>query len=128
MTAMEALLQWDGCDAVINLGILGRRLFLKRLADSVEIADPSYTSGFLDDAVNVISDFEKGYIEQIVRLMEKYDKPVFGVSLLTDEKDATVYRVKGHDLKSVFYETPERAVKAAARMVEYHRYRSRHAE
>jgi hypothetical protein len=27
--------------------------------------------------------------------MEKYGKPVFGVSLLTDEKDATVYRVKG---------------------------------
>jgi hypothetical protein len=25
--------------------------------------------------------------------MEKYGKPVFGVSLLTDEKDATVYRL-----------------------------------
>lgn len=38
-------------------------------------------------------------------LMQKYDKPVFGVSLLTDDKDATVYRVKGHDRKRVFYET-----------------------
>ena len=126
LTVMEALLQWEGCDAVINLGILGRRIFLKGLADSVGKADPSYTREFLDDAVNVFSDFEKSYIEDIVRLMEKYGKPVFGVSLLTDEKDATVYRVKGRDLKGVFYETPERAVKAAARMVEYQRYRSRH--
>ncbi|BBO66984.1 acyl-CoA synthetase [Desulfosarcina alkanivorans] len=127
LTVMEALLQWEGCDAVINLGILGRRIFLKRLADSVGAADPSYTREFLDDAVDAFSDFESSYIEQIVGLMETYGKPVFGVSLLTDEKDATVYRVKGHELKGVFYETPERAVKAVARMVEYHRYRSRHA-
>jgi acyl-CoA synthetase (NDP forming) len=128
LTVMEALLQWEGCDVVINLGILGRRIFLKRLADSVENADRSYKRELLDDVVKALSDFEKSYIEQIVRLMEKYGKPVFGVSLLTDEKDATVYRVKGHHLKGVFYETPERAVKAAARMVEYHRFRSRHAD
>jgi acyl-CoA synthetase (NDP forming) len=124
---MEALLQWDGCDAVINLGILGRRLFLKRLADSVENADRSYPRKFLDDAVKALADFENGYIQQIVRLMEKYGKPVFGVSLLTDEKDATVYRVNGHHRKGVFYETPERAVKAAACMVEHQRFRARHA-
>ncbi len=127
LTVMEALLQWEGCDAVINLGILGRRIFLRRLAESVEHADPSYTREFLDDAVRGFSEFENSYIEQIVRLMEKYGKPVFGVSLLTDEKDATVYRVKGHHLKGVFFETPERAVKAAARMVEYQRFRKRHA-
>ena len=127
LTVMEALLQWDGCDAVINLGILGRRIFLKHLADSVENADPSYTRAFLQDAVDAFSDFESSYIEQIVRLMETYGKPVFGVSLLTDEKDTTVYRVKGHALKGVFFETPEQAVKAAARMVEYQRYRSRQA-
>ncbi|MFO7715674.1 acetate--CoA ligase family protein [Desulfosarcina sp.] len=127
LTVMEALLQWEGCDAVINLGILGRRIFLRRLADSVGKVDATYTREILDDAVKAFSDFESSYIEQIVRLMEKYGKPVFGVSLLTDEKDATVYRVKGHHLKGVFYETPERAVKAAARMVEYQRFRARHA-
>lgn len=128
LTVLEALLRWDGCDMVINLGILGRRIFLNRLSDSIGIADRSYTQKFLKKAVDAFSDFENRYIEQIVRLMEKYGKPVFGVSLLTDEKDAMVHRVKGHELKGVFYETPERSVKAAARMVEYQRYRSRHAE
>ncbi len=127
LTVLEALLQWEGCDAVINLGILGRRIFLKRLADSVENVDRSYPQKFLDDVVKALTDFENSYIQQVVRLMEKYGKPVFGVSLLTDEMDATVYRVKGHHLKGVFYETPEGAVKAAARMVEYQRFRTRHA-
>jgi acyl-CoA synthetase (NDP forming) len=127
MTVMEALLGWDGCDAVINLGILGRRIFVRRLADSVEKADRSYSRQFLDDAVRGYSDFEKSYIERIVRLMEIYGKPVIGVSLLTDEKDATVYGIRGSDFKGVFYETPERAVKAVACMVEYQRYRSRYA-
>ena len=126
LAVMEALLQWDGCDAVINLGILGRRIFLKRLAASVKHADPSYDPQFLDDTVKVFTDFENEYIEHIVKLMERTGKPVFGVSLLTDEKDATVYRIKDHDLKGVFFETPERAVKAAARMVEYQHYLSRH--
>lgn len=125
LTVMEALLAWDGCDAVINLGILGRRIFLRRLADSVEKADPSYTRETLDAAVKVFDDFEENYIRQIVGLMARYRKPVFGVSLLTGEKDTTVYRIKGQDLKAVFYETPERAVKAAARMVEYQQYRAR---
>ncbi len=127
LTVMEALLQWDGCDAVINLGILGRRIFLKRLAASVKNADPSYDPAFLDASVKAFTDFEDDYIAHIVRLMESTGKPVFGVSLLTDEKDATVYRVKDHRLKAVFFETPERAVKAAARMVEYQQYLTRHS-
>ena len=113
---------------MINLGILGRRIFLKRLADAVGHADPSYDAKFLNDAVAAFSDYENNYIKAIVGLMEQTGKPVFGVSLLTDDKDATVYRVKGHDRKGVFFETPERAVKAAARMVEYHQFLSRHGK
>jgi acyl-CoA synthetase (NDP forming) len=113
---------------VINLGILGRRIFLNRLAASVGHADPSYDAQFLDDAVAAFTDYENNYIKEIVGLMEQTGKPVVGVSLLTDDKDATVYRVKGHELKGVFFETPERAVKAAARMVEYRQFLSRHGE
>jgi len=127
LTVMELLLRWDGCDALINLGIFGRRVFFKHLADSVATADRSYSREFLDDAVKVYSDFEKSYIERVARLMEKYGKPVIGVSLLTEAKDTTVFRVTDCGYKGVFYETPERAVKAMSRMVEYQRYRSRTA-
>jgi acyl-CoA synthetase (NDP forming) len=54
--------------------------------------------------------------------MDQFKKPVFGVSLLPDEKNQTLYRIDGSSFKGVFYPTPERAVKAYAKMVEYHRF------
>lgn len=125
MTIIEELLKWDGCDAVINLGILGRRILLERLVDSILEADPTYTPEFLESVNKKLSDFDENYIKHIATLMEKYNKPVFGVSLLTDEKDKTVYRVSGCSFKGVFYPSPERAVKAFAKMYEYKRFLSR---
>lgn len=124
MTVIEELLKWDGCDAVINLGILGRRILLERLADSVLKADPSYSPEFLEAAGRSFVEFEKKYIAHIVKLMGQYNKPVYGVSMLTDQKDQTVYRVSGNPFKGVFYASPERAVKAFAKMVEYNRFLS----
>jgi acyl-CoA synthetase (NDP forming) len=125
MTIIEELLKWDGCDAVINLGILGRRILLKRLASSILDADPTYTADFFKKVSMALSDFDTQYIRHIAALMEKYNKPVYGVSLLTDEKDKTVHRVEGCSFKGVFYPTPERAVKAFARMYEYRRFLGR---
>jgi acyl-CoA synthetase (NDP forming) len=127
ITVMEALLQWNGCDAVIMLGIMGRRIFLKRMADSIKQVDPSYTADFLAEAVGALTACENDYVVQMVQLMETYAKPIVGVSLLTDSQDATVRQVNGHGLKGVFYETPERAVKVLAHMVAYRQFRDRHA-
>ncbi len=120
LTVLENLLQWDQCDAVINLGILGRRILLERLTESVAQADPTYTREFLDKANAFLASHEQQWIEQLTELMETYEKPVIGVSLLTDAHSQTVYRIEDRKYKGIFYETPERAVKALARM---HRYR-----
>ena len=119
MKIMEELLKWDGCDAVINLGILGRKILVRRLMDSVLKADSSYSPEFIDLANKSLAAFEVKYIEHIVNLMEKYNKPVYGVSLMADENDQTVYRIDGGQYKGLFYQTPERAVKAFAKMYEY---------
>ena len=125
MIVIQELLKWDGCDAVINLGILGRRILLERLVDSIRKSDPTYSHEFLESANQSFIDFEKNYILHIVELMEKYGKPVFGVSILSDKKEQTVYSVSDNCFKGVFYATPERAVKAFAKMVEYKRFLSR---
>ncbi|MDX1708284.1 MAG: acetate--CoA ligase family protein [Desulfobacterales bacterium] len=122
---LELLLKWDGCDAVINLGIVGRRQVLKSHGESVLKADPSYSAEFLKKIHNDFKKFEMDYIVQIIDLMEKYDKPVFGVSMLPDEKHQTVYPHKKHELKGVFFPAPERAVGAFAKMVEYQKFLSR---
>ncbi|MBW2644184.1 MAG: CoA-binding protein, partial [Deltaproteobacteria bacterium] len=122
MVVIQELLKWDGCDGVINLGILGRRILLKSLGESVLKADPGYSPDLIDSINRDFSEFEEKYIDHIVRLMEKHNKPVYGVSLMTDEKDHTVYRVKDSSFKGIFFETPERAVKAFAKMFEYQRF------
>jgi acyl-CoA synthetase (NDP forming) len=125
MKIMEEFLKWDGCDAVINLGILGRRIFVRYLADSVLIADPSYSEKFLKSVTKMLDDFEEEYIAFVARLMEKYEKPVLGVSLMDDEKNRTVFNVENCPFKSVFYPTPERAVNALSKMYEYYRFLNR---
>jgi acyl-CoA synthetase (NDP forming) len=125
LTIIEALLKWDGCDAVINLGIMGRKHLAGLYVDAVRQSDPMYEPAFLDSIKETLAVFEKRYVEKIARLMEVYQKPVIGVSLLTDAMDRTTYMVDNCSFKGVFYTTPERAVKTLAKMVEYKRYKSR---
>ena len=122
---VEELLKWEGCDAVINLGILGRRIFAQKMADSVARADPTASSEFLEAAVRQMVAYEEHYVQQLARLMEKYQKPILGVSLLTGAEDQTVYTVAKSTYKSVFYPSPERAVKALSKMVEYAHFLNR---
>jgi acyl-CoA synthetase (NDP forming) len=120
--SLEILMDWDGCDAVINLGILGRRLLLKRLSEAVLQSDPHADRTSLDQAQTILCEFEERYIRKITELMEKYQKPVIGVHLLTDGREKTVYPVPESQFNGVFYSTPERAVKALSKMAAYRRY------
>ena len=126
-TVLELLVKWDGCDAVINLGIVGRRQVLKSHGAAVLKADPTYSADFIKKIHQDFLKFEKGYIGRIIHLMETYDKPVFGVSMLPDEKHQTVYPQKNHQFKGVFFPTPERAVGAFAKMVQYQKFLCRDA-
>lgn len=122
---LEALIAWDGCDAVLNLGILGRRIFLQRLTRAAIRSDPNVDQAILDQIQKVINEFENNYIQNITGLMERYQKPVLGVHFLTDGRDKTLYRVPGAKYKGVFYQTPERAVYALSKMVAYRSYLDR---
>jgi acyl-CoA synthetase (NDP forming) len=122
MTVLAELSKWNGCDAVINLGILGRRIMVKRFGESVLQADPDCSAEVIENINKQFVEFEKNYINHIVKLMDQYKKPIFGVSLLPDENNQTLHRVAGSPYKGVFYPTPERAVKAFAKMFEYHRF------
>jgi acyl-CoA synthetase (NDP forming) len=122
MTVIEELLKWEGCDAVINLGIMGRKHLAGLYMDSVLECDPAYPPDLLESIRQSREVYEKTYVEKIVRLMETYKKPVIGVSLLTDVMDRTIYMVDDSTYKGVFFTTPERAVKTLAKMYEYQQY------
>lgn len=121
---IEELLKWEGCDAVINLGILGKRFFVKRVISAAcsrgTISNPD-KDYLLDNAVKS----EEKYVEDLVGLIEKYQKPVYGVTLYDEDKDRTIYPVGDSVYKGLFYPTPARAVEAVAKMVEYGRFLKR---
>jgi acyl-CoA synthetase (NDP forming) len=116
---VEELLKWDGCDAVIHLGIHGRRVFVDQMVNSIDAVDPGYSREQLDGIRDALFRAEDDYVDHVVRLTEQYEKPVLGVSLLTDHKSRTLYRVDGCKYKGVFFPSPERAVKALSGMVQY---------
>ena len=124
LTALEALMHWNGCDAVINLGILGRIQVAQKVQASIESADPNADHAVLDEFYRRVVDFEQTFIERSVALMARYAKPVIGVNILRGQESQTVYRVPDATHKAVFYETPEKAVNALAKMVAYRRWRT----
>jgi acyl-CoA synthetase (NDP forming) len=122
LQVMEELLKWEGCDGVINLGIFGRRHIVERFGKVVLKADRAYSGEFIKEVNRHMRRFEKSYVRHIVRLMIEFQKPVIGVSLMPDKKNKTVYQVRSNAYRGIFFPTPERAVKAFAKMFEYQRF------
>ncbi|MCP4022829.1 MAG: CoA-binding protein, partial [Desulfobacteraceae bacterium] len=116
---MEELMKWDGCDAVIHLGIQGKRILVNNLVHSIEKTDPSVPEDKIQFFMDYALKLEEDYIEHVIQLTKKYEKPVLGVSLLTDEISRTLYRQENNDYKGVFFPSPERAVKALWGMCQY---------
>lgn len=120
LRVMDQLMAWDGCDAVINLGIVGRRHLFTRLKNACLAANPDISSDDMNALDKMIIEYERNYIHHVVNLMDRYHKPVVGVSLAKGPEDKTVVSVEGYNYKGVFFPAPEQAVKSLSRM---HRYR-----
>ena len=125
-TCMEELLKWDGCDAVIHLGIHGRRVIVNKMFESALRTDPAIDKAHAQLFKDAILQFEEDYTKYVVKLTREYGKPILGVSLLTDELSRTLYRLDGYEYKSVFFPSPERAVKALWGMCQYNDWRKNH--
>ncbi len=120
---LEQMIQWDGCDAVIHLGISGRLSSLKKMIRDVKVADPDAEQEFLSIAPKMLEEFETRLLAHTAHLMEKTGKPIIGVPLMQEENIHTVNDVESCPYKAVSFLTPERAVKALSRMASYSLWR-----
>ncbi|MCK9363138.1 MAG: acetate--CoA ligase family protein [Syntrophales bacterium] len=123
MFVLEQLSQWDGCDAVLHLGISGRLSSLRKMIKDVRISDPEADQNFLSAVPQLLEEFENKFLAHTAHLMEKTGKPIIGVPLMQEENIHTVNDVEGSPYKAVSFLTPERAVKALSRMASYSRWR-----
>lgn len=125
MKILEELIQWSECDAIIHMGIIGRKIMIRAIMESTSIVDKKYDSAFIEQSIRYIENFEKQTIAQTVDLMEKYNKPIIGVYLLNDDTTRTVTEVDGKKYKGVNFITPEKAVNALAKMYQYSQWLNR---
>ena len=119
MKILEELSQWSGCDAIIHMGIIGRKTMIRSILESTSAVNSKYDAAFVDGSLQYAESFEKQTVVQTVKLMEKYNKPIIGVYLLSDDQTQTVTDVNGCQYKGVNFITPEKAVKALAKMYQY---------
>jgi hypothetical protein len=89
-TIMEELLKWDGCDALINLGVLGRSISFEGMAAAVERADPSYSRNFLEQAKPTCAPSKEHLVGG--GLMDTYNKPV--QALRKEEPDGLAWMLR----------------------------------
>lgn len=128
MACMEELARWDGCDAVIHLGIHGKRVLVNSMMESIIKTDPDVKKEEALLYKDALLKFEEDYIKYMVELTHTHGKPILGVSLLTDELSRTLYRFEEMEHKGVFFPSPERAVKALAGMVQYRNWLASHGK
>ncbi len=119
MKAIEVLAAWDGCDAIIHLGISGREYLLETLLQSISAVESETDPKPSQKILQGLHKWGHQYIKHTVELMERYKKPILGVTLTDDPKKRAIYEVENFKYNGVFFTSPERAVKALGHMCEY---------
>ena len=125
MKAIEVLAAWDGCDAIIHLGISGREYLLETMLESITVVDAETDP---NESLKILQGLDKWghqYIRHTVALMERYGKPILGVTLTADPTKPAIYEVENSKYNGVFFTSPERAVTALGHMCEYRDFLAR---
>lgn len=117
--AIEILAAWEGCDAIIHLGLSGREYLLETLLESVGKVDPAADREAARHILQRLHSWGEQYVRHTVRLMERFKKPILGVTLTADPQKQAIYEVENSPYNGVFFTSPERAVKALSHMCQY---------
>jgi hypothetical protein len=112
----DELLQWEEGDAIIHMGIIGRRIVIKSLLESTIIVDKAYDTTFKNDSLELLKAYEHELVVKTVDIMGKYHKPVIGVYLMTDDMTRTVVEIDNEKYRGIVFPGQERAAKALAKM------------
>ncbi|MGV8056680.1 MAG: acetate--CoA ligase family protein [Smithellaceae bacterium] len=117
---MEILMQWDGCDACIHFGVIGQSLLLKQLHESALLTDPSADWSIFESSIQTGKHLETDYLEGLVRLMEKYGKPILGACVWHDDVDKTILDlVRESPFKAIVFRTAEQVIHAMSKLCAY---------
>ena len=118
---LEILARWDGCDAVIHLGVVGRIRLIDTMVKAARDSGQVIPQEYYEMGLKMYQDSEADVFRHSAELMMKYGKPIMGV-FLDDVHSKTITEVPGSPYSGIAFLTPERAVKVLARMVSYNEW------
>ena len=123
---VEELMRWDGCDACIHLGIMGRPLMLQKQYESALLTDPSADWSIFEQYIQSVQRIEAEYMERLILLMEQYGKPILGAYIQQDERDKTILDVApGSPFKGIVFRTAEHVINAMSKLCAHGQWMSR---
>lgn len=119
--SIELMVASDEFDAIIVLGLIGSAPF------GIRPIKAAHRLGYIPDEELKI--FEEGarivdyfILDAIMTLMDKYNKPIYPVSLAAFPEDKIVHAREGSPYKVIVYPTPEMAVLCLSKQYLYSRY------
>ncbi len=121
MKAIEAMVASNAFDAVIFLGVIGAYKMGVRFKDAeykLGMINNQELKGF-NDFANLI---QLSFLDMVLNLMERYDKPIHAVSLVSFPEDQAVYSKEGCKYKVIIHRTPEEAVLCLEKQYKYSKY------
>lgn len=121
---LEILARWDGCDAVIHLGVVGRLRLIDTMVKAARDSGQEVNQDYYDLSMKMYRDSEAEVFKYSAELMMKYGKPILGV-FLDDVHSKMITEIPGSPYCGIAFLTPERAVKVLSRMVFYQNWLQR---
>lgn len=122
--SMNSMVSSEAYDAVILLGMVGAGKFVLRIHESAAHMG-YYSYDKLEELRQIFDERQSNFLDNIIELMEKYDKPIYPVALISSPGDEMIHYKKGSGYKAIIYKTPEEAVFCLEKQYEYYRYRNR---
>jgi acyl-CoA synthetase (NDP forming) len=120
--SVEAMIASDAFDAVILLGIINSFKTVLRLYDATVNLGKKVDMN-LQELEQRLDELQAGFLDNIAGLMEKYDKPIYPVALVSPADQPVVHTPKnGGKYNAMIFRTPEEAVSCCAKQYRYSRY------
>jgi acyl-CoA synthetase (NDP forming) len=120
--AIEMMVSSDAFDAIIVLGLIGSARY------GIRPIKAAHRLGYISDeemdmfAKGVVT-VENAILDTILMMMNKYDKPIYPVTLAAFPEDNMIHAREGSKYKAIVYQTPEMAVFCLSKQYQYSRFR-----
>ncbi len=119
--AIEVMVSSDAYDAIIVLGLFGAAKF------GIRPIKAAHRMGFLrqeemDVYEKMSREVDAKILETILAMMNRYDKPIYPVSLAAFPDDELIYSAPGYRYRVIVYKTPEMAALCLSKQYRYSRF------